>query len=70
LAEVADDARGWPGVGETDELGYATVNVRDLHATLLHPFGIDHSRFSSKFQGLDHRLTGVEPAKPVEAIMV
>ena len=74
LAEVADDAGGWPGVGETDELGYATVkdtvNVRDLHATLLHQFGIDHSRFSTKFQGLDYRLTGVEPAKPVQAIMV
>jgi hypothetical protein len=65
-----------PGIvhGETDELGYATVkdtvNVRDLHATLLHQFGIDHSRFSTKFQGLDYRLTGVEPAKPVQAIML
>jgi hypothetical protein len=65
-----------PGIvhGETDELGYATVkdpvHVRDLHATLLHQFGIDHSRFSTKFQGLDYRLTGVEPAKPVHAIML
>ncbi|MFU8893305.1 MAG: DUF1501 domain-containing protein [Luteolibacter sp.] len=65
-----------PGMvyGETDELGYATVkdpvHVRDLHATLLHQFGIDHSRFSTKFQGLDYRLTGVEPAKAVHGIML
>ena len=65
-----------PGMvyGETDELGYATVkdpvHVRDLHATLLHQFGIDHSRFSTRFQGLDYRLTGVEPAKAVRGIML
>jgi hypothetical protein len=65
-----------PGVvhGTTDELGYAAVkdvvHVRDLHATLLHQFGIDHARFSTKFQGLDYKLTGVEPAKAVRAIMV
>ena len=64
-----------PGMvhGATDELGYASVqdivHVRDLHATLLHQFGIDHTRFSTKFQGLDYRLTGVEPAKAVKAIM-
>jgi hypothetical protein len=65
-----------PGMvhGATDELGYASVkdvvHVRDLHATLLHQFGIDHARFSTKFQGLDYKLTGVEPAKAVRAIMV
>jgi len=64
-----------PGMvhGATDELGYASVqdivNVRDLHATLLHQFGIDHTRFTKKFQGLDYKLTGVEPAKAVKAIM-
>jgi hypothetical protein len=64
-----------PGIvhGATDELGYASVqdivHVRDLHATLLHQFGIDHARFSTKFQGLDYKLTGVEPAKAVSAIM-
>jgi len=59
--------------GETDELGYAVVkdpvHVRDFHATILHQFGIDPSRFSTKFQGLDYRLTGVEPAKPIQAIL-
>ena len=64
-----------PGIvhGATDELGYAAekdiVHVRDLHATLLHQFGIDHARFTKKFQGLDYKLTGVEPAKAVRAIM-
>jgi hypothetical protein len=64
-----------PGIvhGATDELGYSAekdiVHVRDLHATLLHQFGIDHARFTTKFQGLDYKLTGVEPAKAVKAIM-
>lgn len=64
-----------PGIvhGSTDELGYAAesdiVHVRDLHATLLHQFGIDHTRFTTKFQGLDLKLTGVEPAAAVKAIM-
>ncbi len=64
-----------PGMvhGATDELGYAStqdiVHVRDLHATLLHQCGIDHARFSTRFQGLDYKLTGVEPAKAVKAIM-
>ncbi len=60
--------------GETDELGYSAVkdvvHVRDLHATMLHLLGIDHSRFSVKFQGLDMRLTGVEPARVVKDILV
>ena len=63
-----------PGMsyGETDELGYNAVkdvvHVRDLHATMLHMLGIDHSRFSVKFQGLDMKLTGVEPSRVVEEI--
>jgi len=59
--------------GATDELGYSAiedvVHVRDLHATLLERFGIDHARFSVKFQGLDYRLTGVEPARVVREIL-
>ncbi|MCH1497594.1 MAG: DUF1501 domain-containing protein [Akkermansiaceae bacterium] len=64
-----------PGIsyGETDELGYNAakdiVHVRDFHATLLHLLGIDHHRFSKKFQGLDMRLTGVEPAKVIKEIL-
>lgn len=60
--------------GATDDLGYAAVehvvNVRDLHATMLHLLGIDHKRFSVQFQGLDMRLTGVENAEPLYPIMV
>ncbi len=60
--------------GATDELGYHAVedvvHVRDLHATMLHQLGIDHRRFSYKFQGLDMKLTGVEPAHVVEQILV
>ena len=59
--------------GETDELGYNAVenrvHVRDLHATLLHLLGIDHARFTVKFQGLDMKLTGVEQAHVVDGII-
>ncbi len=59
--------------GATDELGYRSVHdvvsMHDLHATMLRLCGIDHSRFSVKFQGLDARLTGVEPCKVVDSIL-
>ena len=45
------------------------VHVRDLQATVLHLFGIDDRRFTFRFQGLDQRLTGVEPAAPVKGIL-
>ena len=65
-----------PGItyGNTDELGYNAVenivHVRDLHATMLHCFGVDHARFTERFQGLDIRLTGVEPSRVVHEILV
>ncbi|MFM7318237.1 MAG: DUF1501 domain-containing protein [bacterium] len=59
--------------GATDELGYRSVenrvSVHDVHATLLHQLGIDHNRFSYKFQGLDMKLTGVEPASVVKDLI-
>ena len=64
-----------PGVsyGETCPYGYNIVengvHVRDFHATLLHLLGIDHERFTVKFQGLDASLTGVEPAHVVNDIL-
>ena len=65
--------RGGITYGATDELGYNAVedvvHVRDLHATMLHLLGIDHRRFSVKFQGLDMRLTGVEEARVVKSIL-
>ena len=45
------------------------VHVRDFTATLLHLFGFDHQRFTYKFQGLDQRLSGVEPARVVREIL-
>ncbi|MCP5535611.1 MAG: DUF1501 domain-containing protein [Akkermansiaceae bacterium] len=59
--------------GATDELGYNAVekrtSVHDLHATMLHLFGIDYNRFSYKFQGLDARLTGVEHPSVIKDIL-
>ncbi|MBU6293952.1 MAG: DUF1501 domain-containing protein [Planctomycetes bacterium] len=59
--------------GATDEFGYNAVenkvSVHDVHATLLHQLGIDHERFTYRFQGLDMRLTGVEPSRVVKEIL-
>jgi hypothetical protein len=50
-------------VGATDELGYNAVedpvDVNDLHATMLHLLGIDHTKLTYRFQGRDFRLTDV-----------
>ena len=54
-----------PGLvlGETDELGFNVVrnkvHVHDLHATLLHLLGFDHTKLTYRFQGRDFRLTDV-----------
>ncbi|CAN5127964.1 DUF1501 domain-containing protein [soil metagenome] len=65
--------RGGTVYGTTDELGYAPVenptSVHDLHATMLHLLGVDDTRLTHKFQGLDFRLTGVEPARVIEGIL-
>ncbi len=58
--------------GETDEMSYNIVkdpvHIRDLHATILHSLGLDHQQLTFKFQGLDQRLTGVEPARVVKEL--
>ena len=50
--------------GETDDFSYnivdKPVHIRDLNATILHCLGIDHTRLTYRFQGLDQRLTGVD----------
>ncbi len=43
--------------------------VHDLHATILHLLGLDHERLTWQYQGLDARLTGVEPAHVVREIL-
>jgi hypothetical protein len=59
--------------GATDDFSYNIVenpvHINDLNATILHCLGIDHERFTFKFQGLDQRLTGVEPQHVVKAIL-
>jgi hypothetical protein len=50
-------------LGATDELGYnpveAPLHVHDLHATLLHLMGLEHTKLTYRFQGRDFRLTDV-----------
>ena len=54
-----------PGMtyGETDDLGFDVVkdkvHVHDLHATILHLLGFDHTKLTYRFQGRDFRLTDV-----------
>lgn len=59
--------------GKTDDFSYNvvedSVHVRDLHATMLHLLGIDHTRLTFPFQGLDQKLTGVEPSHVVDEII-
>jgi hypothetical protein len=59
--------------GETDDFGFNAVKdavpVRDLHATMLHLLGIDPERLTYRVQGLDQRLTGVEPARVLRRIL-
>ncbi|MBD3674035.1 MAG: DUF1501 domain-containing protein [Planctomycetaceae bacterium] len=64
-----------PGMtyGKTDDFSYNVaenpVHVNDLHATILHLLGIDHERFTHRYQGLDFRLTGVEESRVVKEII-
>jgi hypothetical protein len=61
--------------GETDDFSYNIVkdpvHVRDFQATILNRFGIDHERFTYKYQGLDQKLTGTgtDKVKVVQAIL-
>ena len=59
--------------GETDDFSYNIAenpaHILDLYATVLRCLGIDHERFTFRFQGLDHSITGVEGAQPIQALM-
>ncbi len=65
--------RGGTIHGETDDFSYNIVadpvHLRDFHATILHLLGFDHQRFTVRHQGLDQRLTGVEPARIVPELL-
>jgi hypothetical protein len=55
--------RGGQVYGESDEIGWGVVKdpvpPADLHATMLHLFGLDHLKLTYRFQGRDFRLTDV-----------
>jgi hypothetical protein len=59
--------------GQTDDFCYniveQPVHIRDLNATLLHCLGLDHGLLTFRFQGLDQKLTGVEEARVVHAVL-
>ena len=55
--------KGGMAYGATDEFGFKAavdrVHVNDLHATILHLLGIDHTRLTYRYSGRDYRLTDV-----------
>jgi hypothetical protein len=65
--------RGGISFGETDDFSYNVaqdpVHLNELNATILHLMGIDHRRFTFKFQGLDQRLTGVEERRVITELL-
>ncbi|MFN0126664.1 MAG: DUF1501 domain-containing protein [Verrucomicrobiales bacterium] len=65
--------KGGVTLGETDDYSYNPVtdpvHINEINATILHCLGVDHERFTFKFQGLDQRLTGVEPMKVIKQIL-
>lgn len=65
--------KGGQVYGETDDFSYNIVenpaSLLDIYATVLQCLGIDHERFTFKFQGLDQRLTGVEGAQTIPALL-
>ena len=65
--------KGGMHYGKTDDFSYNVVenpvHVRDLHATMLHLLGVNHSRLTFPFQGLDHKLTGVLESRVIKEII-
>ena len=55
--------KGGQAIGATDELGFKAVDdpihVSDLHATILHLMGLDHTKLTYLYQGFNQRITGV-----------
>ncbi len=66
-------SKGGVTYGETDDFSYNItkdpVHIRDFHATILHLLGIDHERFTFRSHGLDQKLTGVERANVIKALI-
>jgi hypothetical protein len=61
-------------LGETDDFCWNITadphHIRDLNATILHQLGIDHNRFTYPYRGLDQKITGVEPAKVMQKLLI
>ncbi len=61
--------KGGQALGATDELGFNAVeepvHIADLHATILHLMGLEHTRLTYLYQGLDQRLTGVRECRVI-----
>jgi len=61
---IGGGVKGGIAYGATDDFGYKAVekpvHVHDLHATILHLLGLDHTRLTYRFSGRDFRLTDVE----------
>jgi len=59
--------------GDTDDFSYNItenpVHIRDFHATVLKLLGLDHQKFTYRYQGLDQKLTGVEEAKVISDLI-
>jgi hypothetical protein len=57
--------KGGQVIGATDEFGFKAeqqvMSVHDLHATILHLLGLDHTRLTYRFNGCAMRLTDGEP---------
>ena len=55
--------KGGQAIGASDEFGYKAeqqpVSVHDLHATVLHMLGLNHTKLTYRFNGRDMRLTDV-----------
>jgi hypothetical protein len=67
---------GIPGgvsIGKTDELGSKAIedryHVKHLHATILHQLGLDPNHLTYFYNGLDHKLVGVEGAEPIQQLL-
>jgi hypothetical protein len=65
--------KGGTSYGKTDELGSAAVEnrleVKQLHATILHQLGLDPNNLSYFYNGLDQKLVGVEGAEPIRDLI-
>jgi Protein of unknown function (DUF1501) len=63
--------KGGISYGQSDEIGYKAavdrVHLNDLHATILHLLGMDHTRLTYRYNGRDFRLTDVagEVIRPI-----